>query len=808
MAKSASRAAAARSTRVKPKDSAFLRKARARFTLANDADAEQSERERDDIAFEAGEQWPADVKLARQGQQPINGMPAVPARPTLVINKVKEPIRQILNQERAADLGVEITPADDFGDLGLVIDDTEIRLREGLVRRIQRESHAADARTWAYKRAVIAGRGYYLVMTRYLPGKTWDQEIYLHRIYNQAGVKLDPSHEQPDGADADWGFVGTWVPWDRYKAENPTVNGKDNPYADYSASDFIGLTEDYPDWYQQTIETRDADGTKDTMRAEAVRVVDYWYVERQAHDLALLEDGTEIWIEDVPEGITPVDTRTVIERTIKFCKIGGGMQILEETDWAGPDMPIVKVLGDEILPYDNQRRAEGMVRPSRGAQMGENYMISKLVETIGLTPLSPLQVDPDAIDGYEPWYKVANTRTLPYLPSRTYDDQGRQLKEPHRPAVDPNIFPMAQAINLFDQFIRSTTAVPDPTLGNVDPSLKSGKSIQALTANAAQSTSNFLDNLARSIRYEGQIINNLLYPIYGAKPGRRVRILDTENAAQTIHIGPSPQVQMPGQQGMPPPIAPALPSDPKALAHAILTKDAHFNVNIKVTKQYDVKREETAAFLGNIIAADPQQMGVVGDMLYRNLDVPGHTEMADRQRLMLAPPVQAYLASKDQGQAPIPPQIQQKLMQQEQQLQQAQQIIAKLAEDAKGHQLDYQAKVDTEKIRQAGAVQLAQLDNDKTIQLQAMKDAAGIAEAKIAAGVSDQEAIDEAIALGHEHAQETKQAALDRQQEQTMASAQMAHDAASQAGQQDFQQQQAAQSPPDQPSAPPNGAGA
>jgi len=750
---------------------------RERWKRADDADSDQSERERDDIAFEAGEQWPADVKLARQGQQPINGMPAVPARPTLVINKVKEPIRQILNQERAADLGVEIVSADDFGDLGIVIDDSEIRLREGLVRRLQRESHAADARTWAYKRAVIAGRGFYLVSVRYLPGKTRDQEIYLHRIYEQAGVKLDPSHEAPDGSDSDWEFIGTWVPWDRYKAENPQFNGKDNPYTDYTAADFVGLTEEYPDWFKNTTDSVSTDGKRETVRGSAVRVVNYWHTKHVSHELATLEDGTYCWIEDVPKGITPVDTDMVIERTVRHCKVGGGLQFLdgtsEESEWAGPDMPIVKVLGDEILPFDNQRRAEGMVRPSRGAQMGENYMISKLVETIGLTPLSPLQVDPDAIDGYEEWYKVANTRTLPFLPSRTYDDQGRQLKEPHRPAVDPNIFPMAQAIQLFDQFIRSTTAVPDPTLGNVEPALKSGKSIQALTANAAQSTSNFLDNLARSIRYEGQIINNLLYPIYGAKPGRLVRILTGENEAQTIHISAPQPPTMPGQ-----PVAPMPPPAPNAAKMAVLTKDAHFNVSIKVTKQYDVKREETAAFLGNIIAADPQQMGVVGDMLYRNIDVPGNSEMADRQKLMLAPPIQAYLASKEQGQAPLPPQVQQHMAQMAQQLQEAQQIIAKLAEDAKGHQLDYQGKVDVEKMRQQTDVTKAQLANELAITLQSMKDAAGIAEAKIAAGVSDQEAIDEAIALGHEHAQEATQAALDRQQEQTMQQTDQAHQAA------------------------------
>lgn len=763
-----------------PRDTDFLKTARDRYKRAMDADKDQASREEADLRFEDGDQWPADVKLARMGQQPISGMPAVPARPTLVINKVKEPIRQILNQERAADLGVEIVPADDFGELGLMPDDTEIALREGLVRRIQRESKAADARTWAFKRAVIAGRGFYLVMTRYMPGKTSDQEIYIHRIYNQSGVLLDPSHEAPDGCDADWEFVGTWVPWDRYKSEHPTVEGEKNAYGDYGDAEFVSLTEAYPDWYRSDGDTR------------AVRVTDYWYVERTARTLVTLSNGQDVWEEDLPtrpskgrakdgkfesrdvptapDGLEIVESREVIERVIQFCKIGGGLQILEETEWNGPDMPIIKVLGDEVLPYDGQRRCEGMIRPARDAQMGENYMISKMVEQVGLTPLSPLVVDPVAIRGYEEWYKQANTRTLPYLPYNTFDDDGRQMQEPRRPAVDPNLFPMAQAINLFDQFIRSTTAVPDPTLGNVDPALKSARAIQEVTLNAAQSTSNFLDNLARSMRYEGQVINNLLYPIYGAKPGRLVRILTGDGEAQTLMVGDPQMLQSQFAQ------------QKRATGMAKLTKDAHFNVIVKVTKAFESRRTQEATMIGQLISAQPELMGWFGDLFLKNTDGPGHLAMADRAKVMLAPPIQAMLAQQASGEAPIPIPVQAKLQSQEQMLQQANELIQRLGEEVKGKQLDARAKFEIEQMRQQAENERAAIESDRDVKIAESKNAATIAVARINAEakgiVSTQTAIDEQIALGHEHAFTADQAERDRQHERTVATSQMAHDAA------------------------------
>jgi hypothetical protein len=743
---------------LKIKDSELLKKARERFKLANDADTNQAQRERDDIMFEAGEQWPADIKQARQGQQPSNGLPAVPARPTLVINKIKEPVRQVLNQEREADIGVTLVPADDFGDLGILPDDTEIELREGLIRQIQRDSKASDARTWAFKRAAIAGRGYYLVNTRYLPGKTFDQEVYIERIFNQSGVLLDPAHEQPDGSDAEWEFIGKWVPWDKYRAHNAHIlneNGKSekNPYSDYSESDFIALTEEYPDWYK-------AEGDE-----RAVREVSYWYAEYETRTLCQMDDGTEAWKDELPDGVQPVSERQVVEKHIKYCRIGGGVQILEQTDVLSPDMPIIKVVGDEVLPYDSERRVEGMVRNARDSQMGFNYRVSKQVEMIGLTPIPPLMVDPEAIDGYESWYAQANTRAFPYLPYKSRTDDGRELGAPQRPPVDPPILPVAQSIALFDASIKSTTAVPDSTLGNVDPSLKSGRAIREVVANAQMSTSNFLDNLARAVRYEGQVINNLLYPIYGQKPGRLVRIMTGEGEPQMMLVGEPEDQQR----------AAALQERAKKVAK--LTKDAYFNVVVKVAKSFDSRRTEIASKLGELIAAAPEQMAIAGDILYKNMDIPEAKQLAERMRVMLAPPVQQYLAEKEQGRQ-VDPAAQAEIQALKTQIQEAEAAIQQLAEEAKGKRIESQTKI-----------QIAQLEAERDVLLEREKIAADLEKARMD-NATKQYVADVAAktkgqiqAAEHEHdqmatatqlAHEAEQKRLDRDGQARMA----AHDAA------------------------------
>src|ERR1019366_6035035 len=108
---------------------------------------------------------------------------------------------------------------------------------------------------------------------------------------------------------------------------------------------------------------------------------------------------------------------------------------------------------------------------------------------------------------------LSATRAFPYLPQRSRGDDGREFAPAHRPDVDPNLQPMAMAIGMFDQFIQTTIQVHDPSTGKVDPRLKSAKAIDSVIAQDSHSTSNLLDNLGRSVTYEGKIENDLLYPI-------------------------------------------------------------------------------------------------------------------------------------------------------------------------------------------------------------------------------------------------------------------------------------------------------
>ncbi len=715
-------------------DRKILELAKQRFEQEGEATNQTRTQELQDLGFYAGDQWDTATKNTRMAQQANtqNGLPPVPARPCLTINKVREPVRQVLNQERDADLGVQVIAADDFEGLTGPIDDTEIKLREGLLRRIQRAPEAADARTWAFSRAVIAGRGFYCVMTRYLPGKTWYQEPYLHRIFNQSNVSLDPAHEQPDGSDAEWGFIGNEVPWEQYKAEHPRAGDKPNELLSATDSTFRQLGADMPGWFS---------GEKEL---KSVRVVDYWYVERESRSLLQLTNGTAVWRDEVPKDFDEalvLDARDVIEKQIKWCKIDG-YQILEKTDWLGPDLPIIKVLGEELHPYDEHRRTEGMVRSAKDSQIGFNAMVSKWVESVGLAPIPPFQATPDQIAGFEAWYQAANTRTLPYLPYNSTSEAGQPVGPPTRTPVDTPISAIAASVAMFDEAIQATTGVPEARVGrNTDAHLKSGTALKQLRESSEQGTSNFLDNLRRSMRYEGQILNNLLFPLYG-QPGRLTRIVNGEGNEEVVRVA------VPGQPA--PPLNPAVLQGGQAPKDFQLTKDAKFNVAIKITRNFDTRRQEEVALLAELLAASPVLITWFGDLFFKHQDGPGHDVMAERAKVMLDPRILAAMTSDKN----LPPEIAARLQAMQGQIKHAeaamQQLNGELADAKRGDA----AKIKVAQIEADTKKDLAAQERDREIELQKMKDATAIDVARIGA-LAKGAAVDaqnelEQIALGHE----------------------------------------------------------
>src|SRR6185436_10815902 len=101
--------------------------------------------------------------------------------------------------------------------------------------------------------------------------------------------------------------------------------------------------------------------------------------------------------------------------------------------------------------------------------------------------------------------------------------------------AEPPIQAMALMIGAFDQSIMAT--IGEANLADTHPDVRSGAMASTLLDEAARGTSNYLSNLIRSVHYEGAIVNDLLYPIYGIRPGRIVSMMTGANKAERVMIG-------------------------------------------------------------------------------------------------------------------------------------------------------------------------------------------------------------------------------------------------------------------------------
>lgn len=603
-------------------DEKLLEVAKRRFKRVQEAEQGQREREADDLRFQQPElQWDESARRARLGMV-ADGIPQ-PARPVLSISKIDQPIQIVLNQERASKLGVSIQP------LSAEANEEVAAVLEGIYRRIERDSQAHQARSWAFSRAVMCGRGAYRINTEYddTSDDPLDQRIVIERIFNQDAVYFDPAAQKPDCSDGNYAFVASWVPLIDFKAEFPNA---EIPYSD--RAEFVGDNEVDPDWIQGDGETA------------AVRVVEYFWKEKT--------------FERVEKGERK---REVV--TVKWAKLSA-WEVLEQGEWNGVMIPLVPVYGRELHPFDAERRWIGLIGPAKDAQRLYNYAASTSVELAALEPKAPWIGVEGQFEGHEAEWEQANIRNLPYLEYRPVSISGQPAPPPMRAQVDVGrLGPAMSLLQQADQFLQITTATYDPSLGRLGNRERSGRAIMALQEQGEQSNSHFMHNLVISMTYEAKCVLDMIPRIYD-RPGRIARTLSEEDETDMIMLNAPftrdgnrrpiaapaapPGVSPPGPGGPPPgalapggpppgpggaPAMPPMPPPPPAVRKPPVKeydlKRGTYTVAISIGKTRQTALQEGAEEIGQILTAQPQLMPLIGPLYFRYRDFPGAKEIAE-----------------------------------------------------------------------------------------------------------------------------------------------------------------------------------
>ena len=577
-------------------DSDILTVARARLDAAVSCYAESREDEMDDLRFYAGSpdnswQWPADV-LATRGA--VQGQ-TINARPTLTINKLPQHVRQVTNDMRQNRPGARVIPVDDDADVEVA------DIFNGMIRHIEYMSDADVAYDTACENQVSYGEGYITLMTEYCDENTFDQDIKIGRIRNSFSVYMDPLIQDPTGADAKYCFITEDLTKAEYERQYPDA-------APISTLQSLGVGD-------QSI--------SNWLNEDTVRIASYYYIDYDKTKLNLYP-GNQSAFEGTPEDKMlkdmfgkPVKSRMSERPRVMYCKING-YEILEQKEWAGKWIPVIRVVGNEF-EVDGRIYISGLVRNAKDAQRMYNYWVSQEAEMLALAPKAPFIGYGGQFEGYEDKWKTANTNNWPYLevnPDVT-DGQGAVLPLPQRAQPPMASSGLLQAKAGASEDIKSTTGQYNASLG-MGSNERSGKAILARQREGDVGTYHYGDNLTRAVRHVARQLVDLIPKIYDTQ--RIARIIGEDGETKMVKINPD----------QPQPVNKIVDQNGIVIEKIYNPGVGKYDVVATTGPGYATKRQEALEAMAQLLQGNPQLWQVAGDLFVKNMDWPGAQEMSKR----------------------------------------------------------------------------------------------------------------------------------------------------------------------------------
>jgi len=586
------------------KDAAdVLARMRDRLEQSLSAYSDSRDSELDDLRFMAGSpdnrwQWPQEV-LATRGA--VQGQ-TINARPCLTINKLPQHVRQVTNDQRQNRPSGKVIPVDDQADIEVA------EVLNGVVRHIEYMSDADVVYDTACDNQVTYGEGYFRILTEYCDETSFDQDLRLQRIRNSFSVYMDPHIQDPCGSDAEYCFITEDMPKDEFARLFPDAE----PISSISTRG-VG-DEQLSQWILE----------------DSVRIAEYFYAVYDKATLHLYPNNRTAYANS-PEarqmemmGVRPLRIREVEIRKIKWMKTNG-YEILEEQDWPGKWIPVVRVIGNEF-EVDGRIYISGLVRNAKDAQRMYNYWVSQEAEMLALAPKAPFIGYGGQFEGYEHQWKTANTTNWPYLevnPDVT-DGQGAVLPLPQRAQPPLAQTGLIQAKMGASDDIKSTTGYYDSSLGETSNE-RSGRAILARERQGDTGSYHYVDNLARAIRYGTRQLIDLIPKIYDTQ--RIARIIGIDGETSTVRIDPTQEEavrQVVNEAGI-------------VIEKIYNPSVGKYDVAVTTGPSYLTKRQEAMDAMSQILQANPELWNVAGDLFVKNMDWPGAQEIAKRLQKTIEP---------------------------------------------------------------------------------------------------------------------------------------------------------------------------
>lgn len=610
----------------------LIKEAREALENSYNYDKDNRREAAEDMRFVAGYHWSRSALAERRG------------RPTITINRSQQFLRQVSNPIRQNMPVLKVEPFN-------AQEDEMAEIINGIMRRIQYNSSAGHVYAQAVEHAVACGIGWFRVTTDYATNSSFDQEIYIKRIFNPLTVYPDPGATEPDRSDMMYCCVSEPMPLQAFKAKYPNASISSMDVPTNGANEVL--------W-----------GT-----GEWMRVAEFWRRKEVPGKLLQLKDGSthELTEEGIPQlealqaaGVI-ANVRDVKKYKVEMTLVSGHEQLAETYEFPCEYIPLIPVIGAEV-PLDKGVYRHGLIRFQREPQQLHNYFLSVAAETLGQQPKTPYLVTQKMIGKYKGLWDNANRDATPYLPYEP--DPTAPGQAPQRVAPPPLPSGLVEMAQLMQDDMKSATGIYDAALGNRSNET-SGVAIGARVEQGNQATFHYVDNLEHSLEHLGRILVGVIPKVYDTE--RTMNIMGEDDTEKEVTIN---------QQVM--------SYDGQPMINNDISKINYNSIRVVLGPNFASRKQEAVRTLVQLIQAMPQIGQVAGDIVAKNLDFEGAEQLAERLKAILPPPILAL----ENPQAAQPDPMQQMHHEMEMQMMQT-----KLASE--------QAKAEQEKHK----VETVQLDN-------------------------------------------------------------------------------------------------
>jgi hypothetical protein len=580
-------------------DREIFNECRERLRIATEAENQNRANGIEAQQFRDGRQWPDDLYNQRK----------IDKRPSLTINHTNTFVRRVVNNMRQERPRIKVHPVGDGADV------PKAQVISGLIRHIENISNASVAYDTGGESAVTIGWGYWRVMSDYLAPDSFDQELKIVPIRNTFTVYFDPTSTMPAGEDAEWCIL-------TYKMKRQDY-AREYPDADNVEFQRTGNGDEMSEW-----ETK-----------EEIRLAEYYRVRKDADTLYQMSNGMALFADQIDElsadlsaaKVTKVKgpggkvvSRPTVRRCVEWFRLNGQEIVDKRTRSEDPLpdqwIPVIRCEGN-VIDLNGTVRRKGMVADLMDPARMYNYWRTMETELLALAPKAPFIVAAGQLDGHPEW-KDANQKpysALVYEPAFVEQPDGSKqvLPPPTRMPAVPVPAGAVQAAQGAQQDLMAVAGMPHDPVADVPGAAISGVALQRRQALSDISHYQYYDNQTRAIAHTGKILLQLI-PFYYST-ARMQRIIGEDGVPQMVGIN-QPQTQGVGPDGV---AIQAVKND---------LSIGRYDVVMDTGPGYETKRLEGAESMVELLKtplAEPI-VKVGADIVVRNMDFAGASDLADR----------------------------------------------------------------------------------------------------------------------------------------------------------------------------------